>query len=78
MFTQEPILMSTGWLGRRWGHTEGSIVARHEVRGSINICDNMSDHVCHTVEGNVEAQRRARRLGRQAEGRTRRTSTAPR
>ncbi len=23
--------MSTGWLGRRWGHTEGSIVARHEV-----------------------------------------------
>ena len=23
--------MSTGWLGRRWGTSEGSVVARHEV-----------------------------------------------
>lgn len=29
---QQPILMSTGWLGRRWGLSEGSVIARHEVR----------------------------------------------
>ena len=23
--------MSTGWLGRRWGLSEGSVIARHEV-----------------------------------------------
>lgn len=29
--------MSTGWLGRRWGMSEGSIIARHEVRARDRV-----------------------------------------
>ncbi|KAH8099280.1 WD40 repeat-like protein [Cristinia sonorae] len=31
--SQQPILMSAGWLGSGWGSREGSIIARHEWKG---------------------------------------------
>lgn len=32
--------MSTGWLGRHWGMSEGSVVARHEVIKSFLSMDS--------------------------------------
>ncbi|KAI0651973.1 WD40 repeat-like protein [Trametes meyenii] len=43
--SQEPILMSTGWLGRRWGLSEGSVVARHEFKGLSKLRGSLEDWV---------------------------------
>ncbi|EMD41857.1 hypothetical protein CERSUDRAFT_110417, partial [Gelatoporia subvermispora B] len=31
--SEQPVLMSAGWLGARWGSGEGSVIARHEWKG---------------------------------------------
>ncbi|RPD55853.1 WD40 repeat-like protein [Lentinus tigrinus ALCF2SS1-6] len=60
--SQEPVLMSTGWLGRRWGHTEGSIVARHEWKGMSKVRGGLEDWVERRKTERAErAQRRAQR-----------------
>ncbi|KAI0698404.1 WD40 repeat-like protein, partial [Cerioporus squamosus] len=60
--SQEPILMSTGWLGRRWGHTEGSIIARHEWKGMSKIMGGLEDWVERKKAERAErAQRRGQR-----------------
>ncbi|RDX51000.1 WD40 repeat-like protein [Lentinus brumalis] len=60
--SQEPILMSTGWLGRRWGHTEGSIVARHEWKGMSKVMGGLEDWVARQKAERAErAQRRSQR-----------------
>ncbi|KAH9898279.1 WD40 repeat-like protein [Cubamyces lactineus] len=43
--SQQPILMSTGWLGRRWGLSEGSVIARHEFKGLSKLGGSLEDWV---------------------------------
>ena len=46
--------MSTGWLGRHWGMSEGSVVARHEVsKRSFMVSESSSDGAV-LVEGTVQ------------------------
>ncbi|KAI0778307.1 WD40 repeat-like protein [Trametes elegans] len=62
--SQEPILMSTGWLGRRWGLSEGSIIARHEFKGLSKRKGGLEDWVeQQTAERAERAQRRSQRSG---------------
>nr|VWO96723.1 G-protein comlpex beta subunit CpcB [Ganoderma boninense] len=58
----QPILMSTGWLGRHWGMSEGSVVARHEWKGLSKLRNSLEDHVeKQRLERAERAQRRATR-----------------
>ncbi|PIL31836.1 hypothetical protein GSI_06540 [Ganoderma sinense ZZ0214-1] len=60
--SQQPILMSTGWLGRHWGMSEGSVVARHEWKGLSKLRNSLEDHVeKQKLERAERAQRRAMR-----------------
>ncbi|KAI0639524.1 WD40 repeat-like protein [Trametes polyzona] len=55
--SQQPILMSTGWLGRRWGLSEGSVIARHEFKGLSKLRGSLEDWV---EQDNAERAERAR------------------
>ncbi|OSD03189.1 WD40 repeat-like protein [Trametes coccinea BRFM310] len=58
--SQQPILMSTGWLGRRWGLSEGSVIARHEFKGLSKLRGGLEDWVAkERAERAERAQRRA-------------------
>ncbi|TBU63826.1 WD40 repeat-like protein [Dichomitus squalens] len=62
--SQEPILMSTGWLGRRWGLSEGSVIARHEWKGLSKLRNKLEDYVEKQKSERADrAQRRAVRRG---------------
>ncbi|KAI0328495.1 WD40 repeat-like protein [Cubamyces sp. BRFM 1775] len=56
--SQQPILMSTGWLGRRWGLSEGSVIARHEFKGLSKLGGSLEDWV---EKNNAERSERVRR-----------------
>ncbi|CDO75481.1 hypothetical protein BN946_scf184935.g17 [Trametes cinnabarina] len=56
--SQQPILMSTGWLGRRWGLSEGSVIARHEFKGLSKLRGSLEDFV---AKERAERPERARR-----------------
>ncbi|KAJ3010959.1 hypothetical protein NUW54_g2323 [Trametes sanguinea] len=57
--SQQPILMSTGWLGRRWGLSEGSVIARHEFKGLSKLRGGLEDWVARERAERAErAQRR--------------------
>ncbi|KAI8990550.1 WD40 repeat-like protein [Trametes punicea] len=56
--SQQPILMSTGWLGRRWGLSEGSVIARHEFKGLSKLKGGLEDWV---EKERAERAERARR-----------------
>ncbi|TCD68084.1 hypothetical protein EIP91_011537 [Steccherinum ochraceum] len=43
--SQEPILMSAGWLGSGWGARESSIIARHEWKGLSKMRYMLDDYV---------------------------------
>ncbi|KAI0375121.1 WD40 repeat-like protein [Pilatotrama ljubarskyi] len=58
--SQQPIIMSTGWLGRRWGLSEGSVVARHEFKGLSKLPGSLEDWV---ERERTERAERARRGG---------------
>ncbi|KAI1788787.1 WD40 repeat-like protein [Ganoderma leucocontextum] len=60
--SQQPILMSTGWLGRHWGMSEGSVVARHEWKGLSKLRNNLEDHAeKQKLERAERGQRRSKR-----------------
>ncbi|KAI0361487.1 WD40 repeat-like protein [Trametes cingulata] len=58
--SQQPILMSTGWLGRRWGLSEGSVVARHEFKGLSKLPGSLEAWV---EKERAERSERTRRGG---------------
>lgn len=43
--SQQPVLMSTGWLGDGWRSREGSAIARHEWKGLSKMRYKLEDHV---------------------------------
>ncbi|KAK7680553.1 hypothetical protein QCA50_016334 [Cerrena zonata] len=43
--SQQPIMMSTGWLGDAWRSREGSVIARHEWKGLSKMRYKLEDHV---------------------------------
>ncbi|KAJ3489586.1 hypothetical protein NLI96_g2008 [Meripilus lineatus] len=60
--SQQPILMSAGWLGTGWGSREGSVIARHEWKGLSKMRYSLSDHVeKQKMERDERARRRASR-----------------
>ena len=74
--------MSTGWLGRHWGMSEGSVVARHEVIKSFLSMDSDRtltmlfqwkglSKLSNNLKGYVERQKleRAERAQRRAQRR---------
>ncbi|KAI0347678.1 WD40 repeat-like protein [Trametopsis cervina] len=54
--SQQPILMSAGWLGTGWGAAESSVIARHEWKGLAKMGYNLQDH---QEKARVEAQEAA-------------------
>ncbi|THH33102.1 hypothetical protein EUX98_g1080 [Antrodiella citrinella] len=63
--SQEPILMSAGWLGTGWGSREASIVARHEWKGLSKMKYALSDYVeKQKAERDERALRRSMLAGR--------------
>ncbi|KAH9835897.1 WD40-repeat-containing domain protein [Rhodofomes roseus] len=42
---EQPVLMSAGWLGTRWGNREGSTIARHEWKGLSKMNNRLQDYV---------------------------------
>ncbi|KAI0825009.1 WD40 repeat-like protein [Trametes gibbosa] len=59
--SQQPILMSTGWLGRRWGSSEGSVIARHEFKGMSKLKGGLEDWVQQSKAEGAERSKRAQR-----------------
>lgn len=61
---EQPVLMSAGWLGTRWTHREGSMVARHEVSllGLMKVPGRVLMFCVFAVEGPVEDGELTRRL----------------
>ena len=61
---EQPVLMSAGWLGTRWTHREGSMVARHEVSllGLMKVPGRVLMFCVFAVEGPVEDGEQTRRL----------------
>ncbi|KZT02499.1 WD40 repeat-like protein [Laetiporus sulphureus 93-53] len=53
--SEQPIMMSTGWLGGHWSVREGSIVARHEWKGMSKRGGTLEDWV---ERKNAEADER--------------------
>ncbi|EKM61354.1 uncharacterized protein PHACADRAFT_247904 [Phanerochaete carnosa HHB-10118-sp] len=43
--SQQPILMSAGWLGGGWGTNESSVIARHEWKGLSKMHYSLEDYV---------------------------------
>ncbi|KZT74971.1 WD40 repeat-like protein [Daedalea quercina L-15889] len=43
--SEQPVLMSAGWLGSRWNHREGSLIARHEWKGLSKMKYRLEDLV---------------------------------
>ncbi|KAI0073704.1 WD40 repeat-like protein [Panus rudis PR-1116 ss-1] len=61
--SQQPILMSAGWLGDGWSSREGSVIARHEWKGLSKMRYSLEDYVGRQVSERAErAQRRNRAL----------------
>ncbi|KAI0931267.1 hypothetical protein AcW1_001283 [Taiwanofungus camphoratus] len=60
--SEQPVLMSAGWLGGRWSSREGSVIARHEWKG-------LSKRASCAVEDWAEKQKleRAERAQRRAQ-----------
>ncbi|THH00690.1 hypothetical protein EW026_g1895 [Hermanssonia centrifuga] len=57
--SQQPILMSAGWLGSGWGANESSVIARHEWKGLSKMQYSLQDYVeRQTSERAERAQRR--------------------
>ncbi|KAI0727844.1 WD40-repeat-containing domain protein [Fomitopsis betulina] len=57
---EQPVLMSAGWLGVRWNHREGSLVARHEWKGLSKMGHRLEDHVERDQQETSERAERAR------------------
>lgn len=57
--SQQPILMSAGWLGGGWGTNESSVIARHEWKGLSKMGYHLEDHV--EQQQSERAERAARR-----------------
>ncbi|OCH96414.1 WD40 repeat-like protein [Obba rivulosa] len=58
--SEQPILMSAGWLGIRWGSREGSMIARHEWKGLSKSRGAIEDWV---EKQRIERNERVRRRG---------------
>ncbi|GBE77655.1 WD40 repeat-like protein [Sparassis crispa] len=62
--SEQPILMSAGWLGSGWGTREGSIIARHEWKGLSKSRGALEDYVeKQNLERTERTQRRAAKRG---------------
>ncbi|KAI0686011.1 WD40-repeat-containing domain protein [Cytidiella melzeri] len=59
--SQQPILMSAGWLGTSWGLPESSVIARHEWKGLSKMGYNLVDHA---EKESLEAAERVRGVSR--------------
>ncbi|KAL4241704.1 DDB1- and CUL4-associated factor [Abortiporus biennis] len=59
--SQQPILMSAGWLGSGWGMREASIVARHEWKGLAKMNYSLEDYVAKQAALNSQRAERASR-----------------
>jgi len=61
--SEQPILMSAGWLGGRWTATEGSVIARHEWKGLSKMNHSLEDYV---EKQKLEQEQSAKRTGQGA------------
>ncbi|GJE85863.1 WD40 repeat-like protein [Phanerochaete sordida] len=59
--SQQPIMMSAGWLGGGWGTNESSVIARHEWKGLSKMRYSLEDYV---DQQNLERPERAARTQR--------------
>ncbi|KAJ3557114.1 hypothetical protein NM688_g1646 [Phlebia brevispora] len=65
--SQQPVLMSAGWLGSGWGVNESSVIARHEWKGLSKMNYSLEDYV---EKQQVEAVDRSERSLRSSAFRT--------
>ncbi|KAI0094186.1 WD40-repeat-containing domain protein [Irpex rosettiformis] len=56
--SQQPILMSAGWLGSSWGDSESSVIARHEWKGLSKLNYNLADYTVRQQSENAERRNR--------------------
>ncbi|CAL1693996.1 unnamed protein product [Somion occarium] len=64
--SQQPVLMSAGWLSDGWDSREGSVIARHEWKGLSKMRYNLKDYV--EKQKSERSERANRRAGlREAE-----------